>query len=230
MWLAKPVAFDYGGRRRSSWRLPRWLVLLVGGAAAGAGGVIYLQERVLPPRLTMDASAQLKKAYEQADGERTRLGTELADTRRRLDAALAEKKTQAAELVTSRTSVERLHDDLAAVVAALPPDPRSGQVEVRAARFAASGGMLAYDVVLTRAAAANARPMSGVLQLVVTGAGAHSNETSVALKPIALSLGAHEVLRGKLPLPEGFRPQQTTVQVLDKPAGRVLGMRLMLVK
>lgn len=230
MWLAKPVAFDYGGRRRSAWRLPRWLVLLVGGAAAGAGGVIYLQERVLPPRLTMDASAQLKNAYEQADGERTRLGAQLADTRRRLDAALAEQKTQAAELVTSRASVERLRDDLAAVVTALPPDPRAGQVEVRAARFAASGGMLAYDVVLTRAAAANARPMNGVLQLVVTGAGARANETSVALKPIALTLGAHEVLRGKLPLPEGFRPQQTTVQVLDKPAGRVLGMRLMLVK
>lgn len=230
MWLAKPVAFDYGGRRRSRWRLPRWLVLLLVGAAAGVGGVVYLQERVLPPRLTQAASAELRMSFEQADAERKQLQAQLADTTRKLDAALAEKKSQAAELVTSRANAERLREDLATVVAALPPDPRNGQVEVRAARFAASGGMLAYDVVLTRAVAGNARPMPGVLQLVVTGAGARAGETSVALKPIALSLGAHEVVRGSVPLPEGFRPQQTTVQVLDKPAGRVLGMRLMLVK
>lgn len=230
MWLAKPVAFDYGGRRRSGWRVPRWLVLLLGGALAGAGGVIYVQERVLPPRLTMDASAELKTAFEQADVERTRLKADLAQTTKKLDAALAEKKTQASELAGSRDSVDRLRQDLAAVVAALPPDPRSGQVEVRAARFAASGGMLAYDVVLTRAGGSNARPLPGVLQLVVTGAAPQKPETSVALKPIALSMGTHEVLRGSVPLPEGFRPQQTTVQILDKPAGKVLGMRLMLVR
>lgn len=230
MWLAKPVAFDYGGRRRSPWRLPRWLVLLLGGAIAGVGGVIYLQERVLPPRLSVDASTQLKNAYDQADTERTRLKADLEQTTRKLDAALAEKKTQAAELTSNRSTVDRLREDLAAVVAALPPDPRSGQVEVRAARFAASGGMLAYDVVLTRAGGSNTRPLPGVLQLVVTGAAPQKPETSVALKPIALQMGTHEVLRGSLPLPEGFRPQQTTVQILDKPAGKVLGMRLMLVR
>lgn len=230
MWLAKPVAFDYGGRRRSGWRLPRWLVLLVGGALAGAGGVVYVQERVLPPRLTMDASAELKTAVERADGERARLKTELAQTTKKLDAALVDRKTLATELAGSRESADRLRQDLAAVVAALPPDPRSGQVEVRAARFAASGGMLAYDVVLTRAGNASTRPLPGVLQLVVTGASPQKPETSVALKPIALSMGTHEVLRGSLPLPEGFRPQQTSVQVLDRPAGKVLGARLMLVR
>jgi hypothetical protein len=229
MLLTKPVAFDYG-RRRTGWRVPRWLVLLLGGAIAGAGGVIYVQERVLPPRLSIDASAQLKAAFDAADAERTRLGAELAQATRRLDAALAEKKTLAADLAGSRAAVERLREDVAAVVNALPPDPRNGQVEVRAARFAASGGMLAYEVMLTRAGGSSARPLSGVLQLVVTGAAPQRPETSVALKPIALTLGAHEVLRGSLPLPEGFRPQQTTVQVLDKPAGRLLGMRLLVVR
>ena len=229
MLLTKPVAFDYG-RRRTGWRVPRWLLLLLGGCLAGAGGVIYVQERVLPPRLTTDASTQLQSAFQSADAERTRLAADLAQAMRRLEAALAEKKTLTAELASSRAAVERLRDDLAAVVAALPPDPRSGAVEVRAARFAASGGMLAYDVVLTRAGGSNARPLAGVLQLVVTGATPQRPETSVALKPIALSMGPHEVLRGSLPLPDGFRPQQTTVQVLDKPAGKVLGMRLLVVR
>jgi hypothetical protein len=229
MLLTKPVAFDYG-RRRTGWRVPRWLVLLLGGAIAGAGGVIYVQERVLPPRLSIDASAQLKSSFEAADAERTRLAAELAQATRRLDAALAEKKTLTADLAGSRAAVERLREDVAAVVNALPPDPRNGQVEVRAARFAASGGMLSYEVMLTRAGGSSARPLAGVLQLVVTGAAPQRPETSVALKPIALTLGAHEVLRGSLPLPEGFRPQQATVQVLDKPAGRLLGMRLLVVR
>jgi len=32
-----------------------------------------------------------------------------------------------------------------------------------------------------------------------------------------------------VPLPQGFRPQQATVQVLDKPGGKLLGMRVMYV-
>jgi hypothetical protein len=229
MLLTKPVAFDYG-RRRTGWRVPRWLLLLLGGCLAGVGGVFYAQERVLPPRLTRDASAHLQSAFESAEAERTRLAAELAQATRRLEAALAEKKTLSADLAGSRTAVERLRDDLAAEVTALPPDPRGGAVEVRAARFAASGGMLAYDVVLTRSGSSSARPLAAVLQLVVTGASAQRPEASVALKPIALSMGPHEVLRGSLPLPDGFRPHQTTVQVLDKAAGKVLGTRLLVVR
>ena len=42
---SKPVVFDpYGGRRKRR-GVPRWLVLLLLGIAAGAGGVIYVQER-----------------------------------------------------------------------------------------------------------------------------------------------------------------------------------------
>jgi hypothetical protein len=39
-----------------------------------------------------------------------------------------------------------------------------------------------------------------------------------------------ESVRGALPLPEGFDPQQVTLQVLDKPDGRQLGMRVLNVK
>ena len=54
--------------------------------------------------------------------------------------------------------------------------------------------------------------------------------TSLKLKPIALNLGSHEVMRGSLPLPEGFKPRQTTVQVLDRAAGKPLGMRVLRVR
>ena len=229
LFRSRPVMFDYG-RRRSRWRLPRWLLLLLAGLLGGAGGVVYLQERVLPPRLTTEASTQLRSAFEQAEAERLRLAGELGQATKKLETTLASQKGQATELATSRAQAERLRDDLAAVVAALPPDPRSGAVEVRAARFSASGGMLAYDVVLTRDRANLAKPLTGVLQLVVTGASPQRQETSVALKPIALSMGRHEVVRGSLLLPEGFVPHQTTVQVLDRPSGKLLGMRMLLVR
>ena len=57
----KPVVFDPYGRRRSRWRPPRWLVLLAVGVAAGAAGVVIIQERFLvllqPERITIDKSA-----------------------------------------------------------------------------------------------------------------------------------------------------------------------------
>ena len=225
----KPVLFD-DRRRRSGRRLPRWLLLLLCGLGVGVGGVFYLQERVLPPRLGMDASARLQDNLDRAEAERQRLATELAQATNQLQTLQGDKKTLSAELASTCTLAERLRDDLASVVAALPPDPRNGAVEVRAARFSAGGGMLSYDVVLSREHGNAAKPMPGVLQLVVTGNLPQRPETSVALKPIALSMGRHEVLRGSLTLPAGFRPQQATVQVLDKPSGRLLGMRMLQVR
>lgn len=142
---------------------------------------------------------------------------------------MAEKKALDAELAGGRAVVERLQGDLAAVVAALPADPRGGSVEVRAARFSAQGGALGYEVVLTRERASG-KPMAGVMQLLVTGESARGGSSTVSLKPVALTIGGHEVLRGSLPLPEGFKPLQTTIQVLDRAAGKVLGMRVLPVK
>ncbi|HEV8690976.1 MAG TPA: hypothetical protein VGQ91_11815 [Ideonella sp.] len=225
----KPVVFDPYGRRRSGWRVPNWLLLLVIGLLAGAAGVIYVQERYLPPRLSPDESAALRQAFDSADTQRQSLQKELADTRKQLDAALADKKSLGSELATSRATTDRQREDLAAVVASLPPDPRGGGVEVRAGRFTASGSKLDYDIVLTRARA-GAKPMAGVLQLVVAGESSRGGPNTVSPKPQAVSIGTHEIVRGSVTLPEGFKPQQTTVQVLDREAGKSLGMRVLLVK
>jgi hypothetical protein len=225
---SRPVVLDRYGKRGSRWAPPRWLVLLLLGTGIGACGVIFVQERYLPPRLSAAESTTLRASFEQADSERARLRRDLAETTKRLDAALADTKRLGADLSASRSGADRLRETAAALVASLPPDPRGGVVEVRAARFWVEGGALAYDVVLTRDRNA-AKPLNATLQLVVTGASNRGSDTSLSLKPIAVSVGAFESLRGSVPLPEGFKPRETTISVLDA-GSKLLGRRVIYVK
>jgi hypothetical protein len=226
---SREVTFLPYGSKRSRGPVPRWLVLLLVGSAVGAGGVLYVQDRYLPERLSAEASTRLRAAFDGADAERTRLQGEFAQTKAQLATTLAEKRAAGEQVAAARATVQRLQDDMASLVEALPPDPRNGVVAVRAARFAATNGMLNYSVVLTRERAGGA-PLACVMRLTVAGASPRQPETSVALKPIALTLGRHEVLRGSIVLPEGFTPRQTTVQVLDRNASQVLGMRVLTVQ
>ena len=227
---SKPVVFDRYARSRSRRLLPRWLVLLLFGAALGAGGVIYVQERVLPARLSAADSAELQKSFEQADAERGRLETELGETRQKLEAALSEKQALAGRLETTQRDTEGLRQDVTSLVDALPPDPRGGTVAVRAARFdLGDGGNLAYEVVLSRDKP-NAKPLGGVIQFVVAGGSERGAPDPVTSEPRPISIGAYGVVSGSLSLPAGFKPRQATVQVLDKPGGKLLGMRVMYVR
>jgi hypothetical protein len=225
---SRPVVIDSysSGRRRKG--VPRWLVLLLIGAIAGVAGVIYVQERHLPQRLSAAESEQLRNSFVQADTDRQRLQTELAETTRKLSAATAETKRLGDELAASRQAVERLQADVAFVAAALPPDPRGGAVEVRAARFSRAGNALSYEVALARDG--GGKPIAGIVQMVVTGEAPRGGETTVSLEPIELALGAHLVLRGSAPLPEGFVPRQCAIRVVDGPGGQLLGTRVMYVR
>ena len=225
---SKPVVLDRYGSRRSRRRLPSWLVLLLLGIGVGAAGVVLVQERYLPPRLSAAASTELRAAYSQADAERQRLAAELETATQQRAAAESDKAKLAAELADSRANAERQRGAVSALVAALPPDPRGGMVEIRAGKLAAKGGQLAYELVLTSQRSA-ARPLSGVLQLVVAGESSSGTSRSVDLKPIPLTIAGHEIARGSAPLPDGFKPRRVTIQVLDAPGGRVLGMRVLLV-
>ncbi|MES1164017.1 MAG: hypothetical protein ABUL50_13245, partial [Rhizobacter sp.] len=225
----KPIAFDPYGRRRSRWRMPRWLVLLLLGVAIGAGGLYFAQQRYLPPRLSAADSAELRSAFDTADTARARLTTQLADTAKRLETALAERKKLGDDLSASRAPVDNLRGDLSAVVASLPPDPRGGAVEVRAARFAAKGNALSYDVLLTRERAGG-KPLVAALQLTVAGLSARGAPASFAAPVEPVSIAGHEMARGSVTLPEGFKPNQVTVQVLERAGGKALGMRVMLVR
>lgn len=221
----KPVVFDPYGGRRSRRRLPRWLLWLLVGSAAGAGGVIYVQQHHLSPRLSAQDSTALRTSFQQADGERLRLKAQLETTETRLAAALADQQALSTELAGSRAGSEQLRGELAALVTALPPDPRGGAVAVRAARFTVEAQALGYDVVLSRARG-GAAPFSGVVQFVVVGASARGPEASVSSTPVAVSIAQVETLRGSVPLPAGFTPRQATIRVLDGVGGKPVGMRV----
>jgi hypothetical protein len=221
---SKPIPFEPYGRRRSRRGIPRWLVLMLLGVGLGAGGVLFVQERYLPPRLSAEASAQLRESFERADAERRRLQAELTATSDRLRGTLDEAGRLAAEAGARGETVQRLRQDIASLVASLPPDPRNAPVAVRAARFEVQGDTLAYNVVLSRERG-GADPFGGVMQLVVAGASGRAADT-VALAPVPVSIGLYDTVRGRLPLPQGFKPRQTTVQVLDKVGGKLMGLRV----
>ena len=227
----RPVVFDpYRRRRRVG--LPRWLWLLLLGAAAGAAGVLYVQLELLPPRLSADDSAQLRQQSEQATTRAASLHDELARTAQQLAAAQTDNRRLAAEAGSHRDAASAQRQDLAAVVAALPPDPRAATsaVDVRAGRFSARDGALDYEVVISRdgSNSRGGKPLAGVMQLLLAGDGAAAG--SVAVNGVALSLVDNQVLRGSVALPAGFRPRQATVQVLDRSAGKLLGTRVLNVK
>jgi hypothetical protein len=222
----KPVTYEPYGRRRSG--VPRWLVLLLFGILLGAAGVVVIQELYLPARLTAEASSRLRTAFERAEAERKRLEAELGDATKRLETAQAENKSAEGELTAARAIAQRLSDDLTAVIATLPPDPRAGSIEIRAARFSVNKGALTYDVVLTRERPGT-KTVPALMQLLVTGQNARGAEATVSLTPVQLTLGSHEVPRGSLQLPDGFKPRQTTIQMLDRVNGKQLGMRVFIV-
>lgn len=226
---SKPVVISYS-RRRSAWRVPRWLVLLALGIAVGAGGLWLAQERLLAPRLTASESSELRAAYAQADSERKSLKGQLEATAQQLQTSQATAQRQGQELAAPRAEAQQLREDMAALIAALPEDPRGGAVQIRTARFAAQANALAYDVILTRDAAQGARPLTGVMQFSVLGLNARGGETTVALKPVDVSIGTQALLRGSVPMPGGVRPSKVTVSVQDGDGGKTLGMRVMLVR
>ncbi|HEY6135023.1 MAG TPA: hypothetical protein VIW70_13665 [Rubrivivax sp.] len=221
----KAIVFDsYRGRRR---RAPTWLLLLLLGVVLGIVAVVTVQHKLLPPRLTVAESHALLESSAKANAERERLLRERDSLQQQLDKANAEARQRGTMLAAAQSSAERARADLATLLATLPPDPRAGQntVEVRAGRFTARRGGLDYQVVLTRRNAT--KPLAGVMQLVVAGASAGGKPTTLTMEPVSLSVKGHEIVSGSMPLPDDFTPRQTTVQVLDGPAGRSLGMRVL---
>lgn len=223
----KPVAFE-PHRRRSRRLVPRWLVLLLAGVLIGAVGTVLVQERLLPLRLSTDESTQLLKSLDRASEEAVRLRNELDDTARQLASALDERKSLAEQLAGSTRSTQTLRADIAALIAALPPDPRGGVVEVRAARLAVEGNQLTYDVVLT-AADASGEALHALLQFVVNGASGRNADATIELEPIPITVKRYEAVRGNVALPEGFKPRRATIVLLGRDDGKRLGMRIIIV-
>ncbi|GMV00713.1 MAG: hypothetical protein KJZ98_17220 [Burkholderiaceae bacterium] len=220
-----PVVFErhaYGGRR--SRNVPPWLLWLLAGIAAGAGGLFYVQEEYLPARLTPAESQQLQARVGELDAERQRLRAALARATAEAQSAQTGSERLTAELADARQSIERLRADLALFDEVLPPDPRGGAVAVRAAKFTNQDGRLAYHVLLTRERRGG-KPFAGAMELVVAGERGGRNET-IDLGPVEVSLAGYQHVRGALPLPAGFAARQVTIRVLDRTGGTLQGMRV----
>lgn len=222
---SKPVVFD-PYRRRSGATVPRWLWMLLLGAALGAAGVVYVQHEWLPPRLSAAETARLQQAYRQADADRVRLQAELDLASEGLRQAQGAVARLGADASGASGELATLRGDLALVVDALPPDPRDGAVAVRAGSFSAKAGQLDYSLVLTRDGG-DARPLDGVLQIVVSGPAGAAGNDAVALEPVPLKIGRRLIERGRLALPAGAVPRLATIRILDRPDGRQLGMRIL---
>jgi hypothetical protein len=223
----KPVAFNPYGHKRSAWRLPGWLLLLLLGGAAGVAAVFVVQEYWLPPRLSASEAATMRERLAQAEQDRDRARRDLAATTQRLDAVVAERKAVADELAADRERTKNARADQDFLISSLPADPRGGVVEVRAARLTKQPGRLNYEVLLTRGKGGDA-PLPVVMQFVVMGV-AGGAERHITLDPIKVSVAAAQSLRGSVTLPDAFNPKQTTIQVLDRVGGKTLGMRVMFV-
>lgn len=227
---SKPVVFDRYASRRHRRRLPPWLAWLLCGAVLGVAGLVYVQERHLPPRLSAAESTRVQSAYDSAQAERTRLDAELTQTRLQLEAAQAAQRRAAADLATAQREPNALRAQIEALLDALPPDPRGGAVQVRAARFEPAGdGKLGYHLVLSRAQAGGT-PFSGVLQFAVAGSTARGSPTTLAPEPVAVQVGRYQITSGELALPAGVVPRQVTVRVLDRPGGKLMGLRVLNVR
>jgi hypothetical protein len=222
---SRPVVIDRYASRRSRRRLPKWLLWLLAGATLGVLGVLYVQQQHLPPRLSAAESGRLQSAYTTADNERTRLAAELAQARQQLAGAQSAQQRAAADLATAQREPNALRSQIEALLDALPPDPRGGAVQVRAARFDAAEGKLDYNLVLSRARAGGAA-FSGVLQFALSGKTARGSDTTVTLEPVAVNVGRYQITSGSLALPAGFAPRQATVRVLERPDGKLMGMRV----
>ena len=230
---SRPVVFNPYGRRRSRWRQPRWLVLLLLGGALGAAGVLGVQERYLPPRLSAAQSGQLRTELEQAQRERAAAQAERSQAATRMTSALAERERLQAELAAARSAAQGARQATSSLIAALPPDPRGGAIEVRAARFELRAGALGYDLVLTRGrpgGSSSTAPIGAVLQIVVAGSTARGTETSTPASSSEVTVGEVQSLRGSIELPAGFKPRAATITLLDRPGGKRLGMRVMRVE
>ena len=113
-------------------------MLLLVGVLGGVAGVMVVQQRLLPPRLSAPEAAALRERLAQAEQDRDRARGDLDATTQRLDSVVAERKTLADELAADRERTKNARANEEFLIASLPPDPRGGAVEVRAARLTAT--------------------------------------------------------------------------------------------
>ncbi len=217
----KPVPYQ---RQRQAWRPPKWLLLLLLGTGIGAGGLWYSQETYLPKRLSVLDSMKLEADMKTAIVERDKSRADLKAATEKMDKALADSKKAQTDLATALVTTNRLQKDLSQFVLALPPDPRGGEIGIRAGSFSPAAGQLAYNVIFTRPSKGNV--FRGVMQLIVSGQKAGGLNATAQLQPVVMELDGYQQLSGTLALPDGMVAREVTVRVLRAAGGDMVSMRV----
>ncbi len=216
----KPYALRTGKPQR---RVPGWLLWLLVGMVLGVGGVIFIQQNYMPPRLTAQESARLTQHVTQVQLALRNTQEQLEEASQDIQRRETERQAMAEELDTAREALAPLQEDLLLLLEALPPDPRGGDIQIRAGRFYNDDdGALDYHVVLTRDG--NGR-FNGGVQFAVEGRYPSGRVGTVELDPLPLQLGRFDNVNGQMPLPDGMRARQITIRVLDA-SGQQQAMRV----
>ncbi len=217
----KPVPFGQQRRRKG---IPRWVWVLLSGIALGVGGLYYVEQRVLPPRLSLPESLSLRSNLDQATKSRDEMAQQLAQATAQMKTAQEERRVAVEKMQLAVNNVEPLKKDLDLLLKAVPPDPRGNAIAIRAGVFSVAAGKLNYHVLFTRDRA-NDPAFTGAAQITVAGSKG-GRDTSVALPSQALSVAGYQHYSGNLPLPEGLTPREITVKLLKAEGGAMVSMRV----
>ncbi len=215
----------FGATRRSK-SVPSWVWVLLLGIVIGAASLYYIQEKLLPPRLSFPESQELKAKAEAATKAREQMSNELGQATAQLKAAQAERKTAVDKMNVALTSVEPMKKDLELFLKSIPPDPRGNTVAIRSGNFSTESGKLMYHMLFTRERnAKNPNAFKGDVQLIIEGTRGGKN-VSTTLEAIALSIEGYQHLNGSAVLPEGLVPREVTVKLLQEKNGAQVSMRV----
>lgn len=216
----KPYTF---GDKKPARRLPRWLLWLVVGMVVGVASVLFVQQEYMPPRLTAKQSEQLTMQFTQVSTALQHTQAQLEQANQQLSQQRAREQSLMGDLERARAALKPLQDDLELLQDVLPPDPRGGNLQIRAGRYFNRDGNLAYHLVLTRAQGSAA--FKGTVRFAVEGRYPNGRTAAITLDPIPLQVDRYENVQGEVALPDGMHARQITSRILDA-NGRVHAMRV----
>lgn len=208
----KPTAYGSSRRKR---RIPRWLLLILTGVVLGAGGLLFLQKSYSPQRLTVEQSEQLHYDLTSANNDKQRLQAELSQQGRELTLARERLESQSKELDSSRKELQAIKDHIALFIDAMPPDPRGSSPGVNAASFTIKNDALNYAILIMQDKDKADKTFNGTLEMSLNGRYPNGRSGTIELDPISVSLNRYMHLEGSSPVPDGLKPRQVTVKILD---------------
>ncbi|NLY27143.1 MAG: hypothetical protein GX049_06275 [Alcaligenaceae bacterium] len=223
----KPTAYGSSRRKR---RIPRWLLLILTGIVLGAGGLLFMQKSYGPQRLTVEQSEQLHYDLTSANNDKQRLQAELSQQGRELAQVRERLEAQTRELETGRKELQAVKDHIALFIDAMPPDPRGTSPGVNAATFTFNGDTLNYAVLVMQDKDKAAKTFNGILEMSLAGRYPNGRNGTIELDPIDLTLNRYMHLEGSLPIPDGLKPRQVVVKILDANTRRQVATRTLNVR